>query len=259
MQWWPVYRAAILTLLAWLLSAPALALGPQQDVQQILYSLGVQRFFDSMALLVERELERDESGQADASDEGERIRQQLSKASLQQAVEATLLQQYDAALYRQAIDTLARPDLVPVIQSCHGQALQDYGPQLDAYRQQLQQQSARAERNRLALQLDQAARSSELASQLHSGIERIIYQHVTPEPQPDIAWQEVASERQQLLQQAMQTWYLYCGRYFRDDLLQGLADSYRDPSVQQLLDQYQAALAAALEQAAANIAGDERD
>lgn len=255
----PVYRAALLTLLAWLLSASALALGPQQDVQQILYSLGVQRFFDSVGLLVERELQRDESQQTGASVDGERIRQQLSAASLQAAVAATLLQQYDASLYRQAIDTLARPELVPVIQSCHGQALQDYGPQLDAYSQQLQQQPARADRQRLALQLDQSARSSELASQLHSGIERIIFQQVTPPPQPDIAWQEVASERQQVLQKAMQTWYLYCGRFFRDDLLQGLADSYRDPSVQQLLAQYQAAVAAALEQAADNIAGDDSD
>ena len=252
-----MHRAATISLLAWLLSAPVMALGPQQDVQQILHSLGLQRFFDSVSLLVERELERGENTQADVSDVAGRIREQLSQASLQGAVEATLIQQYDAALYRQAIDALARPDLVPVIQSCHGQGLQDYGPQLDAYRQQLQQRPARAERNRLALQLDQAARSSELAGELHSSIERIIYQGVSPGPQPDIAWQEVASERQQVLQKAMQTWYLYCGRFFQDDLLQGLADSYHEPSVQQLLDQYQAALAAALEQATVAIADDD--
>jgi hypothetical protein len=102
------------------------------------------------------------------------------------------------------------------------------------------------------MQLDQAARTSELASQLHNGIERLIYEQAA-EPGASMPWQEIEAERLQALQEAVQTWYLYCGRFFRDDLLQALVESYRDTSIQQLLDQYQAAIATALEQAADTI------
>jgi hypothetical protein len=241
----------LVALAAWLLSAPAKALSPEQEVQQMLHSLGVQSFFASAELLVERELQRDNGEQArSGANPGEQeqlIRQQLSGAGLQAAVETLLLQQYDGDLYRLAINILAREDLAPVIQSCHGQALQDYGPQLQAYQQQLALHPARADRVRLAMQLDRAARTSELVSQLHSGIERLIYDQVADGA--SVPWQEVEAERLQVLREAVQTWYLYCGRFFRDDLLQALVDSYRDSSIQQILDQYQAAVATALEQA----------
>jgi hypothetical protein len=65
----------------------------------------------------------------------------------------------------------------------------------------------------------------------------------------------VALQRQRVLQEAVQTWYLYCGRYFRDDLLQALVDTYQARAIQQLLDLYQAAVEEALDRATATIDG----
>ena len=247
-----MYKTVWLALAVWMLSAPGMAQSPEQDVQQILHSLGVQRFFEPTGRLVERALQRAGGEQLNSAGGEQLIREQLSGARLQGAVESLLLQQYDGALYRRAIDTLAREDLVPVIQSCHGQALQDYGPQLQAYQQQLALHPALETRVQLAMQLDREARTSALANQLHNGIERLVYEQAA-EPGASVPWEEVEAERLQVLREAVQTWYLYCGRYFRDDLLQALVDSYRDTSIQQLLDQYQAAVATALEQAADTI------
>lgn len=234
-------QTTICVLMLWLLAFPTLALSPQQEVQQLLSSFGLQRFFASVDALAEREIQRNVAA-GDQSPELDDLRQRWVAADLQARLEVLLLQQYDPTLYHKAMDILSRQALAPVIQSCHGQALEDYSSQLTAYQQQLQRQPARPNRVSLAQQLDSAARTSRLASQLHSRVEQQVYLANRGEGAPDVPWQEVVAEREAVLQEAVVTWYLYCGRYFQDELLQALIDSYRQPAVQQWLDQYQAAL-----------------
>jgi hypothetical protein len=244
-------KPLLLLVLACLLAVPAVAQDrAQQDVQQVLYSLGLQRFFVSAEPMLARELQRYLAADEAESKRVAALRERLAPGALQAALQADLLRSYDAGVYRRAIDSLGREDFVPVIQSCHGEALQDYGPQLQAYQQQLAQQSARPDRVRLAVQLDQAARTTLFANQLRSAIEQTAYAATADvQSRTGVPWPEVDAERAAALREAAQAWYLYCGRFFRDDVLQALVDNYQDPAVQQVLDQYAAALARVLDDA----------
>lgn len=237
-----------------MLSSPAHALDASRQVQQALYSLGLQRYFTPVEPLLARELER-YSGQG-KSFSGHRsvIMEELAAPRLQAAVEAYLLEHYDPDLYQQVIAALSREEIVPLVQSCHGQALQDYGPQLQAYEQQLALQPAKAKRRNLARQIDLAARSSTMAGQLHNTVDQLLYS-LADRPGGTVRWEEVEAERIAVLQEAMQTWYLYCGRFFPDRLLQEMVDSYQLDAVQGLLDQYQAAVAATLAGVADSLGG----
>lgn len=234
-------RVTIGVVVLWLLAYPTLALSPEQGVQQLLYSFGLQRFFISVDALAEREIQRNQGTAGPLSGQDE-LSGRWVAADLQARLEVLLLQQYDPGLYQKAIAILSRQELAPIIQSCHGEALEDYSSQLSAYQQQLQRQPARAGRVSLARQLDSAARTSRLAAQLHSRIEQQVYLAAHADDAPTVPWQQVVVEREAVLQDAVVTWYLYCGRYFQDELLQTLIESYRQPVVQQLLDQYQSAL-----------------
>ncbi len=210
-------------------------------MQQVLRSLGLQRFFANIEGLAEQELRR-HPGARDQAGAKQAVEPAWVAADLQSRVEVLLLQQYDPRVYRNAIALFSRREIVPIVQSCHGEGLEDYSSQLSDYQQQLQRQPVRPKRANLARQLDAAARTSKLAAQLHSRVEQRIYLASDGADAPAIRWQEVLAEREAVLQQAAETWYLYCGRYFSDELLQSMVDSYRQPAVQQLLDQYQAAL-----------------
>ncbi len=222
-----------------LYSSTALALSPQQDVEQLLRYLGLQRFFANVENLAQREAQRYAKANANAGawrDAG------LVAADLQARLDVLLLQQYEPQQYRQLLGIFSRPELAPIIQSCHGEGLEDSAAPLASYQQQLQRQPARSNRVSLARELDKASRTSKLASQLYSRVEQRIYLLSHAEDAPAVRWEEVLAEREAVFQSATETWYLYCGRYFQDELLQALINSYRQPVVQRWLEQYQAAL-----------------
>jgi hypothetical protein len=218
-------------------SAPALS--PQQDVQQVLHFLGLQRFFANVEDLAEQEAQRYAKANEKARAWGDAG---LGAADLQARLDVLLLQQYEPQHYRKLIGIFSRPELAPIIQSCHGEGLEDSAVPLASYQQQLQRQPARSNRVSLAQELDKASRTSKLASQLYSRVEQRIYLLSHADDAPAVRWEEVLAEREAVFQAATETWYLYCGRYFQDELLQALIDSYRQPAVQRWLDQYQAAL-----------------
>lgn len=233
------WLAAGLLILLGLAAPMAAALAPEQQLQQLLGKLGLQRFFTNVEALAEQEAERyaGASGREDVKKDAG-----LVGADLQARLEVLLLQQYDPNSYRKLIGIFSRPELAPIIQSCHGEGLEDTASPLADYQQQLQRQPARSNRISLARKLDRVTRTSHLASQLYSRVEQRVYLASHDEDAPVIRWDEVLAEREATFQLATETWYLYCGRFFQDERLQELIDSYRQPVVQQWLDQYQAAL-----------------
>lgn len=232
-----------------LLPGPAVqALEPAEDIRQVLYSLGLHDFFAAVPPLLRRGLvDYGEQGlalQADAA----AITAALAPEGLQAGVEALLLADYQPERYQGATAALAAAEVMPVIQSCHGQALQDHGPQLQAYEAQLGQQPARPERRDLALQMDEVARTSRLAARLHNGIDLLLFQ-LSNQGTGQVAWAEVEAERVTALREASVVWYLYCARYYSDRQLQAFVDAYRQAPVGAVLDAYQDAMARALQHA----------
>lgn len=233
--------------LAWLLwlgviaAGPANGLEPRQQVQQALYSLGVHGLFDSLQPLLERELQRYRAEGFEFPLDDAQLAEALDTETLQANLEARLLQSYEPQLYAEVIATLSEDSITPVIQSCHGQALRDHGPELQAYEQQLALQPSRPARQQLALQLDQVARTSQIAAQLHNNLDQSLYR-LAGKPATEIQWHEVQVERVAVLRQATVVWYLYCARFYQDEQLKGTIDSYQLPEIQQLLDSYQRAV-----------------
>lgn len=241
------WRKQVLACVLLLLVSPLHAAATDQ-VQQALQLLGLQRFFSTADALVAREL----AHYSVADGRARQLRRELSTQALEGALEAALLERYQADVYQQLIDTLSAEAFAPVLQSCHGEALQNYAEDLQAYEQQLVQRPAKASRRQLAVELDQAARSVYLASEMHRRLEQLIQLEMNSgraaPPQP-----EAEAQRRAILQESMQVWYLFCGRFFSDELLQALLGAYRHSAVQRVLDDYQWALDRTLDSAAARL------
>lgn len=244
-------RRAVCACLLWLVLLPlpaAQAREPAEDVQQVLYSLGLHDFFEAAPPLLRRSLADYREQRLNLQHDAASLSAALAPEALQADVEDLLLAAFRPETYRGATAALASEEVMPVIQSCHGQALQDHGPQLQAYEAQLGQQPARPERRDLAVQMDEVARTSRLAARLHNGIDLLLIQ-LAGQGAGQVDWDEVEAERVTALQEASAVWYLYCARYYSDQQLQAFVDAYRQPPVGEVLDIYQDAVVGALQRA----------